>query len=120
MKNTSEQKFSWLKKENPFRVPDNYFDKLPEKIQVNIHAREKAASKPVTRIVNYVKPHLALAAVILGFALIGYTGFRYFINRNSESQINYKTYIYESFKELAVLLPYFIFPGTPDGFFTGL
>lgn len=90
MKNTSEQKFSWLKKENPFKVPDNYFDKLPEKIQVNIHACEKAASKPVTRIVNYVKPHLALAAAILGFALIGYTGFRYFINRNSESQISHQ------------------------------
>lgn len=90
MKNKSEQEFSGLKKEYPFRVPDNYFDKLPEKIQINIHAREKAASKPLTRIVNYVKPHLALAAAILGFALIGYTGFRYFINRNSESQISHQ------------------------------
>jgi hypothetical protein len=77
MKKQSEQEFSGLKKENPFRVPDNYFDNLPEKIRVNIHAREKAVSKPVIRIVDYLKPHLALAAAILGFALIGYTGFRY-------------------------------------------
>ncbi|MCK4631296.1 MAG: hypothetical protein KAT40_07620, partial [Bacteroidales bacterium] len=61
---------------------------LPEKIQANIHAHEKAVSKPVIRIVDYLKPHLALAAAILGFALIGYTGFRYFINRNSNSQIS--------------------------------
>ena len=88
MKKKSEQEFSGLKMENPFRVPDNYFDNLPEKIQVNIRAREKAVSKPVTRIVDYLKPHLALAAAILGFALIGYTGFRYFINRNSDSQIS--------------------------------
>ena len=32
--------------------------------------------------INYVK------ITILGFALIGYTGFRYFINRNSDSQIS--------------------------------
>lgn len=88
MKKQSEQEFSELKKENPFRVPDNYFDNLPEKIRVNIHAREKAVSKPVIRIVDYLKPHLALAAAILGFALIGYTGFRYFINKNSNSQIS--------------------------------
>jgi len=88
MKKQSEQEFSGLKKENPFRVPDNYFDNLPEKIKANIHAREKAVIKPVTSIIDYIKPHLALAAAILGFALIGYTGFRYFINRNSDSQIS--------------------------------
>ena len=88
MKKQSEKEFSGLQKENPFRVPDNYFDNLPEKIQVNIHSYENTVSKPVTRIIVYLKPHLALAAAILGFALIGYTGFRYFINRNSDSQIS--------------------------------
>jgi len=87
MKTQSEQEFSGLKNKNPFRVPDNYFDNLPEKIQVSIHKHKKAAGMPATRIINYLKPHLALAAAILGFALIGYTGFRYFINRNSDSQI---------------------------------
>ncbi len=87
MKTQSEQEFSGLKKENPFRVPDKYFDNLPEKIQANIHVRKKATGMPVTRIIDFLKPHLALAAAILGFALIGYTGFRYFINRNSDSQI---------------------------------
>ena len=87
MKKQSEQEFSWLGKENLFRVPDNYFDNLPEKIKANIHAREKEVSNP-TRLVDYIKPHLALAAAILGFAIIGYTGFRYFINKNSDSQIS--------------------------------
>ena len=87
METQSEQEFSGIKKENPFRVPDNYFDNLPEKIQVNIHAGKKTISMPVTRIIDYIKPHLALTAAILGFALIGYTGFRYLINRNSDSQI---------------------------------
>ena len=88
METQSEQEFSRLKKGNPFRVPDNYFDNLPEKIQANIHTRKKAAGMPVTRIIDYLKPHLALAAAILGFALIGYTGFRYFINKNSNSNIS--------------------------------
>ena len=88
METQSEQEFSGIKKENPFRVPDNYFDNLPEKIQANIHTRKKAAGMPVTRIIDYLKPHLALAAAILGFALIGYTGFRYFINKNSNSNIS--------------------------------
>ena len=87
MKTQSEQEFPGYKKENPFRVPDNYFDNLPKNIQANIYARENTVIKPVTRILNYLKPHLALAAAILGFALIGYTGFRYFINKNSNSQI---------------------------------
>jgi len=87
METQSEQEFSGLKKENPFKVTDNYFDNLPEMIQVSINKREKAAGMPATRIIKYLKPHLALAAAILGFALIGYTGFRYFINRNSDSQI---------------------------------
>ena len=87
MKKQTEQELFGVNKNNPFRVPDNYFDNLPEKIQVNIHARENAVSKPITRIIDYIKPHLALAAAILGFALIGYTGFRYLINKNSDSQI---------------------------------
>ena len=87
MEKQTEQELFGVNKNNPFRVPDNYFDNLPEKIQVNIHARENAVSKPITRIIDYIKPHLALAAAILGFALIGYTGFRYLINKNSDSQI---------------------------------
>ena len=71
MEKQNEQELFGVNKNSPFRVPDNYFDNLPEKIQVNIHARENAVSKPITRIIDYLKPHLALAAAILGFALIG-------------------------------------------------
>ena len=87
MEKQTEQELFGVNKNNPFKVPDNYFDNLPEKTQVNIHAHENAISKPITRIIDYIKPHLALAAAILGFALIGYTGFRYLINKNSDSQI---------------------------------
>jgi len=70
-----------IKKDNPFRVPDGYFDTLADRTMSAIRqsreeeeaaGSEKAAGtvtgKPVRRI--SLKPYFALAAAIVGFALL--------------------------------------------------
>lgn len=63
-----------IRKSNPFKVPEGYFDTLTERTMSAIHnsrGEEDAVTKsekPVRRI--SLKPFLALAAAILGFALI--------------------------------------------------
>jgi len=87
-----------IKKENPFRVPDGYFDSLADRtisaireteirngtvevqregavtgaVQMKIRKEDKPAAAPTPakmRIIS-MKPFLSLAAAILGFALL--------------------------------------------------
>jgi hypothetical protein len=61
-----------IKKNNPFKVPDGYFESLTEKTMSAIKAsegdEEKREEKPVRRL--NLRPYLALAAAIVGFAVI--------------------------------------------------
>jgi len=63
-----------IKKGNPFKVPEGYFDTLTERTMSAIRSsrdEEDAVTeteRPVRRI--SLKPYLALAAAILGFAVI--------------------------------------------------
>ena len=63
-----------IKKGNPFKVPEGYFDTLTERTMSAISkSREEEdavteTERPVRRIT--LKPYLALAAAILGFAVI--------------------------------------------------
>jgi len=63
-----------IKKDNPFKVPEGYFDTLTERTMSAIRKSgdgEDAVTeteRPVRRI--SLKPFLALAAAILGFAVI--------------------------------------------------
>ncbi len=63
-----------IKKGNPFKVPEGYFDTLTERTMSAIRKsgdEEDAVTeteRPVRRI--SLKPYLALAAAILGFAVI--------------------------------------------------
>jgi hypothetical protein len=58
---------SKIKKENPFRIPENYFDDFSARLQVKLEAEKKGVSKNQNRIIQFLKPALGLAA---GFALI--------------------------------------------------
>ena len=55
-----------ISKKNPFRVPEDYFDTLADRTMAAI--REQEPVKP-GRVVN-LRPFLALAAAILGFAIL--------------------------------------------------
>lgn len=63
--NTPE--LSKIKKENPFRVPDNYFDDFSARLQLKLETEKKALAAPKNRIIQYLKPAISLAA---SFALI--------------------------------------------------
>lgn len=65
IKNTNE--LSKIKKENPFAVPDNYFDNFSARLQTKIAAEKATVPKPTTRIIQFLKPVISLAA---SFAII--------------------------------------------------
>lgn len=58
---------SKIKKENPFRVPENYFDDFSSRLQVKLEAEKGGTTKNQSRIIQFLKPAIGLAA---GFALI--------------------------------------------------
>ena len=58
-------------RENPFTVPDGYFDEFPSKIQERISS-VKGESK-LARFFTLLKPQLALSLSILAFAIISYS-----------------------------------------------
>lgn len=58
---------SKIKKENPFRVPENYFDDFSARLQAKLDAEQNAVPVKKNNIIRYLKPAIGLAA---GFALV--------------------------------------------------
>ncbi len=58
---------SKIKKENPFRVPENYFDDFSTRLQAKLDAEQNAVPVKKSNIIRYLKPAIGLAA---GFALV--------------------------------------------------
>lgn len=58
---------SKIKKENPFRVPENYFEDFSARLQMKLETEKGGSTKNRSRIIQFLKPALGLAA---GFALI--------------------------------------------------
>jgi hypothetical protein len=58
---------SKIRKENPFRVPENYFDDFSARLQAKLDAEQNAVPVKKNNIIRYLKPAIGLAA---GFALI--------------------------------------------------
>lgn len=89
----------------PFSIPDNYFDELPSRIQQRILKEEY---KPVgQKIMAFIRPQLALAAMIIGFVIIGYAGLKLILNNKNEKNVNEITeiinyYIYEFDEDLFI------------------
>lgn len=74
-----------VEKKNPFKVPGNYFDSFPEKLDKRIHAGASGKISKAERFWQVLRPQIALAAAITGFALIGYFGLRTFVQTGQES-----------------------------------
>jgi hypothetical protein len=67
--NTPE--LSKIKKENPFRVPENYFDDFSARLHIKIEAEKKVVPAPKNRIIQMLKPAVGLAAsFVLIFMLV--------------------------------------------------
>ena len=63
-----------IKNKNPFRVPEDYFETLTEKTMSAIHESDRedisVAGEEITVKKISLRPYLALAAAIAGFALV--------------------------------------------------
>ncbi|HUS85606.1 MAG TPA: hypothetical protein VMW76_00070 [Bacteroidales bacterium] len=62
-----------IEKNNPFRVPENYFDEFPGKVARRVSDTD---GKKRARLYSLAKPHLMLAAAMIGFVIISYTGLK--------------------------------------------
>lgn len=57
---------SKIKKENPFRVPENYFDDFQARLQAKLDEQQEKRGRGSV-VIRYLKPAIGLAA---GFALV--------------------------------------------------
>jgi hypothetical protein len=60
-------KLSKLKKENPFRVPEHYFEDFSARLQMKLDAENMEAPMKQSKVIQFLKPALSIAA---GFALL--------------------------------------------------
>ncbi len=58
---------SKIKKENPFRVPENYFEDFSARLQMKLESEKMEAPKKQSKVIQILKPALTMAA---GFALL--------------------------------------------------
>jgi len=74
LKNESNLKFNHLQgaNKNPFSVPEGYFEDFPSRIQEKIVSETKQPNR-IAQFFHVVKPQLALAFMIAGFAFIAIT-----------------------------------------------
>lgn len=64
-------------KKIPFRVPDNYFEELPSRIQERLDEGRSGIS-----MIEMLRPKLAYAAMIALLIAVGFLGVRYFMFNN--------------------------------------
>jgi len=98
-KNNIEQVPAVTDKRNPFSVPAGYFESLPARLSERLSAGQAEQISPAVRIWESLRAQLYLAAAILGFALIGYFGFRSFIDTGDQLLSNEEINRYIEFYE---------------------
>lgn len=69
---------------NPFKVPDGYFESLTDRLTDRIREEQTPQKLSAWKI---IRPQLALAAAILGFALVSFALVRIFTAGNSSGEI---------------------------------
>lgn len=75
MSNNRHKEFKLPEKaeRNPFSLPDDYFSTVSSRVNEKIRKDEKEDLHQTISLWKRVRPHLALAATIAGFALISLT-----------------------------------------------
>lgn len=68
-KHKSEGPLSGIKKELPFRVPDNYFEKLNDSVMDRIRESERTTERPMIRRLIPLVSLAGAAAIIAGLLL---------------------------------------------------
>jgi len=72
-------------KNNPFSVPDGYFEHFSERLQERI--REEETSKVPLRRIGTIRIRAAIAAAVLGLALISYSIIRFTVPNSDTTGI---------------------------------
>ncbi|HCC71731.1 MAG TPA: hypothetical protein DEQ09_11345 [Bacteroidales bacterium] len=84
---------SKIKDNNPFMVPDNYFDEVKEDILNRTSGKISKNGKK--NIVKLLKPALMLAAAMVAFAIISYTVLKLlFPEHDQAKELNYTEFLY--------------------------
>ena len=83
-----------IKNDNPFRVPDNYFDEVKKDIREK--TRSAGNKKNKTRISVVLKPAIMMAAAMLAFVIISYSILKLlFPEYNSAEKQNFSELVYD-------------------------
>ncbi len=85
--------------DNPFRVPEGYFDSLGDKILARIKSDDEKQEGNKRKI--YLMPYIALAASISGLALIIYIVLQSIIGSSTEG---FGYYDFEILEETGIIL----------------
>ncbi len=100
--------FDKLKKENPFRVTDQYFDSLPEKILESVYSADNQEPANKNKMLR-LKHLLAYAASFLGLIFLSYLGIQYFRLKQGHNYISkndaieYVSFYTSDFDEATIL-----------------
>lgn len=73
-------KLSKIKKENPFRTPDNYFDDFSARLQMRLEAEKHPLPEKQNKIIRLLKPIAGLAASFALIVLLVYWPLNKFMN----------------------------------------
>lgn len=63
-------KLNGMKKDLPFSLPDQYFDKFPEKLMHRLETSQKTGF--FNKTYSLIRPQIAIAAALAAFIMIGY------------------------------------------------
>jgi hypothetical protein len=77
-----------IQDKNPFRSPEGYFEAFTRTLMNKI---EEPQVKEKVRFLSVIRPHLMIAAAILGFVVISYTALKYLIPEQSDFDMNIET-----------------------------
>ena len=76
-----ESEFLKRQKKNPFRTPEGYFDSVEDRIMGGIEPSKKTKTTS-TRIIQFIKPALGLAASFLLVGLLVYSPIKSLLLKN--------------------------------------
>ena len=80
------QKLNDIPDENPFKVPDNYFEEVNRKIISATSGYEKNVK--VVNTYSRLRTHILIAATVTGFILISYTAIKVFTSDKISPQVS--------------------------------
>jgi flagellar biosynthesis/type III secretory pathway M-ring protein FliF/YscJ len=82
LKNNAPE-LSKLKKENPFRTPENYFDDFSARFHMKLEAEKQVPISRKPRFIQLIKPALGLAASFAIIFMLVYVPLKTFIAKDA-------------------------------------